>query len=96
MGGVGSYPGLPSPLFSQPWEKKCGPRFFSTAVKKAVREGLGMRLGVGVISLGARVQIWKWGCISLVPRPHRKVSGLGTLLFQSCSTVNEIHSFLRT
>ena len=33
---------------------------------------------------------------SLVPRPHGKASGLGTLLFQICSAVNEIHSFLRT
>ena len=31
----------------------------------------------------------------LVPRPHGKVGGLGTLLFQICSTVNEIHLSLR-
>ena len=34
--------------------------------------------------------------LSLVPRPHGEASGLGTLPFQICSAVNEIHSFLRT
>ena len=47
---LASYPGLPSQLFSKPWkksvfhgcEKSCEgrPGFFSTATKKAVREGL--------------------------------------------------------
>ena len=36
---LASYTGLPSQLFSQPWKKA-----FSTAAKKAVREGLGTRL----------------------------------------------------
>ena len=33
---------------------------------------------------------------SLVPRPHGKVNSLGTLLFQICSAINEIHLFLHT
>ena len=37
---IASYPGLPSQLFSQPWQKA----WFATAAKKAVREGLGTRL----------------------------------------------------
>ena len=41
LGNVASYPGLPSQLFLQPWKKA----LFSTAAKKAVREGLGTRLG---------------------------------------------------
>ena len=36
-----SYPGLPSRLFLQPWKT-----LFSTAAKKAVREGLGTRLSL--------------------------------------------------
>ena len=36
---------------------------------------------------------WYCGRGSLVPRPHGKASGPGTLLFQVCSAVNEIHSF---
>ena len=39
---LASYPGLPSQVFLQPWKKKL--EFFSTAEKKAVREGLGTRL----------------------------------------------------
>ena len=47
---VASYPGLPSQLFLQPWKKSMGkyrgyPRFFPRLQKKAVREGLGTRLG---------------------------------------------------
>ena len=30
----------------------------------------------------------------MLPRPHGKASGLGTLLFQIYSAVNEIHLFL--
>ena len=40
---LASYPGLPSQLFSQPWKKNA---LFYTAAKKAVREGLGTRLGL--------------------------------------------------
>ena len=38
---LASYPGLPSQLFSQPWQKNT---LLATAAKKAVREGLGTRL----------------------------------------------------
>ena len=41
MALLASYPGLPSQLFSQPWQKAT---LFATAAKKAVREGLGTRL----------------------------------------------------
>ena len=44
---LASYPGLPSQLFSQPWQKT----LFTTAAKKAVREGLGTRLALSSLCL---------------------------------------------
>ena len=54
-----------------------------------------------IVDDGSLPQVGGWSQslkvrLSLVPRPHGKASGLGTLLFKICSAVNEIHSFLRT